>query len=159
VNIRTTDNIESGLIIPTSAIATRRFYRIPLTHVHGYERYFLMQRRDDGVLQQIPVYLYDRTDEFAYIRDMLDLHPGDTIAPIDAASHLHHLISENDIRIVRGVYNTNRNYAVFREINIEGEILDGSGSILLDPVRNPTVRQFDNIVTDASMVRQGQIVR
>lgn len=158
VNIRLVDNIQSGFMIPLSAIATRRFFRVPLTHIHGVEDYFIMHRTDYG-LQPVPVHVYERTETCAYIlEDTISLLQGDAIAPVDP-NEKHHIIFETDVRIVRGVYRTTLNYADFRVINIEGGTVNGVDHILLDPARNPLIRQFDTIVTDAAMVRQGQVVR
>jgi hypothetical protein len=158
VNIRLTDNVQSGFIIPQSAIATRRFFRVPLTHIHGEEDFFIMHRREDG-LQPIAVTIHESSDEYAYISEAnFILSVGDTISPV-VPTDLHHIISDADVRIVRGVYRTTLNIAEFREINIEGEVLDAGGPIMLDPARNPLIRQFDSIVIDASTVRQGQVVR
>jgi hypothetical protein len=159
VNIRITDNVQSGFMVPTSAIATRRFYRIPLTHIHGIdENIYLLHRTEFGT-QPVQIEIFNTSETHAYIlEDNFSLSELDSLVPVDM-SGLPHIISDGDIKIVRGVYRTNLNYAEFREVNIEGEILDAGGNVLLDPARNPNIRQFDTIVTDASMVRQGQVVR
>jgi len=158
VNIRITDSVQNGFMIPASAIATRRFFRIPLTHVHGAEEFFIMHRREDGI-QPVPIDIHERTETCAFIlEDNLTFLQEGSLVPVDPAD-LIHIISDADMRIVRGVYRTTLNFAEFREVNIEGEVLDAGGPIMLDPARNPNIRQFDSIVTDASMVRQGQVVR
>ncbi|MCL2456866.1 MAG: hypothetical protein FWD19_04885 [Defluviitaleaceae bacterium] len=160
VNIRITDNIQSGFMIPTSAIATRRFFRIPLSHIHslGEDNFFVVHRQDH-ILQNIPIQIHERTDTHADIlEDTLMLSPGDSLVPVDATNTFH-IISDADMRIVRGVYRTTLNFADFRVINMEGELPEYGETILLDPAKNPNIRQFDSIVTDAAMVRQGQVVR
>ncbi|MCL2224878.1 MAG: hypothetical protein FWB96_07925 [Defluviitaleaceae bacterium] len=157
VNIRITDSVQSGFMIPVSAIATRRFFRVPLTHVHGTEDYFVIHRRDT-VPQPVLIHIYERTNTHVYIlEDSIMLFPGDALSPVDALDTLH-IMSETDMRIVHGVYRTRLNYADFRMIHFDGEI-PAYGNILLDPARNPLILQFDGIVTDAAMVRQGQVVR
>jgi hypothetical protein len=160
VNIRITDNVQNGFMVPSTAIVTRRFFRIPNTHIHGVDDYFIMHRHDYGI-QPIPVYIHERTALYAYVlEDTLPfLHEEIvSIVPVDPTD-FHHFITEADIRIVNGVYRATLNYADFREVNIEGELLEAGGAVMLDPARNPNIRQFDSIVTDASMVRQGQVVR
>jgi hypothetical protein len=159
VNIRITDNVQSGFRIPSSAIATRRFYRIPLTHIHGNdENLSVLHRTDDGIIS-VSVQISEQTDTDVYIlEDSFPFTEGISLIPV-IPTELHHIISDADIRIVRGVYRTNTNVALFSEVNIEGETLEAGGHIMLDPLRNPHIRQFDSIVTDASMVRQGQVVR
>lgn len=157
VNVRITDSVQNGFMIPPSAIATRRFFRVPLAHIHGRDEYFVMHRRDDGI-QPIPVHIYERTESYAYVlEDSFPLWPGDILVPADSDG-IFHVISEADIRIVRGVYRTTLNFADFHVIHIDGEVTEGT-HVLLDPARNPSIRQFDTIVIDAAMVRQNQIVR
>ncbi|MCL1863678.1 MAG: hypothetical protein FWF78_08935 [Defluviitaleaceae bacterium] len=161
VNIRVTDNVQSGFTVPTSAIATRRFFRIPLSHIHegaGDDNYFINHRRDD-VFQIKPIHISRRDGTYAYIsEDSLLLFPGDILNPVDIVDVLH-IVSEADIGIERGVYVTTLNYASFRVLDIDLEQLETGGPILIDPSRNTNIRQFDTIAIDAAMVRQGQVVR
>jgi flagellin-specific chaperone FliS len=160
VNIRITDSVENGFRIPPSAIAVRRFFRIPRTHIHGTENYFIMHRRED-VVQPVPIIIDEdeSTETHAYIlEDTLMLFAGDTLSPFDPTS-IFHIVSDSDIEIVRGVYCTTFNYANFIVIDIEGEIPDTGGHILLVPERNRSLRQFNSIAVDAAAVRQGQVVR
>jgi hypothetical protein len=158
VNIRLTDNVQSGFMIPSSAVATRRFFRIPRTHLHGVDDYFVMHRRDDG-LQPIPVEISEENATDVYVlEETFPLSYGDGIAPVDSAD-LFHILTDADMRIVRGVYRTTMNFADFRTIHIDGGLPEEGGPVLLDPAKNPTIRQFDSIVIDAAMVKQGQVVR
>ncbi|MCL1842631.1 MAG: hypothetical protein FWF79_02340 [Defluviitaleaceae bacterium] len=158
VNIRITDSVQSGFVIPTTAITTRRFFRIPLTHIHGSEEYFIMHRREDGI-QPVPVHIYERSTFYAYIlEETLTLVPGDILTPVYPDDG-HHLIIDADIWIERGVFRTTMNFADFRVIHLDAEIPEGAGRVVLDPARNTGIRQFDTIATDASRVRQGQVVR
>ncbi|MCL1883453.1 MAG: hypothetical protein FWF81_06865 [Defluviitaleaceae bacterium] len=160
VNIRVTDNIQNGFMVPSTAIVTRRYFRIPLTHIHGVENYTIMHRHDYGI-QSIPVYIHDRTPTHAYVLEDTLPFLGEelvSIIPVDITD-LQHFIADSDIRIVHGVYRTTLGHAEFREVYTGGEILEAGGVVMLDPAQNPNIRQFDSIVTDASMVRQGQVVR
>ena len=159
VNIRTTESVQNGFLVPPSAIATRRYFRIPLTHVHGIENYFVMHRRDEGV-QPLPIDIHERSESHVYVLEdsiSIMLFPGDALSPVDPINTLH-IMSEADMQLVHGVYRTTRNFAEFRIVTLPAEISDG-GNILLDPAINPSIRQFDSIVIDAAMVRQGQVVR
>lgn len=158
VNIRVTDNVQRGFTVPSSAIATRRFFRLPLTHIHGIESFHVMHRRETGV-ELVPVDVNDKSETHAYIlEDNFPLGIGDTIIPADAADLLH-VISDVDVRIVRGVYRVYLNVARFQEVHIDGETLEAGTHVVIDPVRNPSLGQFHTIVTDASMVREGQVFR
>jgi hypothetical protein len=161
VNIRLTDSVQNGFIVPSSAIVTRRLFRIPLTHIHGDEdeNYYLIRLRDDGGIQPIRVEIHERRSGNAYIlEEMVSLFINDMLRPVDQIAHTNHTVSEMDITRRYGVYSTTLNYADFREIDLDGESLLNP-QVLLNPARNPNIRQFENIVMDASMVRQGQVVR
>jgi len=162
VNIRLADSVQNGFIVPSTAIARRRLFRIPLTHVHDSEddeNYYLIRLRDDGGIQPIRVEIHERRGTHAYIlEDMVSLFTNDMLLPFDQNVHTNHTVSDMDIVSKYGVYTTTLNYADFREVDLDGESLLNP-QILLNPARNPNIRQFENIVADASMVRQGQVVR
>jgi hypothetical protein len=158
VNIRATEDVQTGFLVPSSSIAVRRFFRIPLTHVHGFEdNYFVMHRHEDG-LQPVPIHITERTYMHVYtLEDSIMLTPGEGLSPVDPL-HTQHIISEADIRIVHGIYRATLNFADFTRVFVYDYILIG-GTVMLDPARNTNLRQFDSIVIDAAMVRQGQVVR
>ena len=160
VNIRTTDSIQSGLKIPASAVTQRRFLRIPLTHLHSnIDGYYVLHRTGDEGMRPLFVTIYNRSTGYVYVPfdDSVNLRLGDIIVPVNREGTHHHLI-EADIRVIRGVYRTNLGYADFRRVYFDGEIPEVDGPIILDPSRNPNLRQFDPIVTDASTVWQGKVI-
>ncbi|MCL2357049.1 MAG: hypothetical protein FWC70_07815 [Defluviitaleaceae bacterium] len=160
VNLRLTGSARTGFTVPSSAIATRRFYRVPLTHIHGVENFAVMQRLETGT-ESISVQIASETATYAYIlEDNFPLSPGDTLVPVLSDPPLPmHVLSDACIRIVRGIYRSHLNVASFVEVNIEGEVLDAGAFIVIDPARNTQIQQFHVIITDASMVRDGQVVR
>ena len=158
VSIRTTDNISRGFKIATSAISTRNYYRIPITHVHGIGDYYVHHRTDYGI-RRLPIEVSNMSGTHAYvIADNIDLFPGDILAPSDIFG-VYFTLAESDIHQVHGVYRANLGFADFRQIHIDGDISETDGHVLLDPNRNREIRQFDTIVTDASTVVDGQILR
>ena len=60
--------------------------------------------------------------------------------------------------IIQGVYRVNNGIAAFVAINLPEEAAVGSVYSILDPYQNPGLRVYDHIVTDASMVEEGDIV-
>lgn len=159
ISIRTSDNISRGLKIEASAVATRSFYRIPRTHVHGSMDNYYVQHRTDYGLRSVPIEISDRTATHVDVMiETLDLFLGDVLAPVDLMG-LYHILHESDIRNIHGVYRANMGYANFRVIHLDTELPENGGHILLDPGRNPEIREFDTIVTDASSVTHGQVVR
>ena len=159
VNIRTSDNVQSGLRIPVSAIATRVFVRVPISHLHGYERnHFVMRFIGEGLgHERVNVTVHNIVDGYANVlQETSGLGPGDTLAPFDLA-YVSHLIHTEHIFLVHGVYRANIGVAEFRQILLEQELPE-MGHVILNPARNRGLMQFDTIVTDAATVRDGDIV-
>jgi hypothetical protein len=68
-----------------------------------------------------------------------------------------HTLSER--HVVQGIYWANHGYARFRPIYTDAPITDRGGTTLLCPLRNRTsLREFDSIVVDASMVNEGDLI-
>ncbi|MCL2217664.1 MAG: hypothetical protein FWB91_11690 [Defluviitaleaceae bacterium] len=158
VNIRTTYNVQSGLKIPVSAIAQRRFLRIPLTHLNQGGDYYVMHFGDEG-LRRVIVNVYNMSATHAYIPfDYAStLRMGDILVPVDISEGDHEILTEGHISTIRGVFRTNLDFADFRQIHFDGD-MENYSHILLDPTLNPNIRQFDTIVSDAAVVRQGQVI-
>jgi len=158
ISIRTTDYISSGLQVSTSAIVVRRFIRIPVTHVFEQGGYYV-HIHDDYGLVQVPIDVSERTDNYVYVlEETLDLVMGDVLIPASLYGDSF-TITESTIRVEYGVFRTTFGYANFTPITLDGELSEIDTYTLLDPSRNHNLRQFDPIVTDASTVVQGQIIR
>ena len=158
ISIRTNDYVSSGLIVPNSAIATNRFYRIPKTHVHGFGNYAVYRRTIDG-LERVEIAAVDETETHVYVlEESVALRVGDSLLPISISDD-NFLITESSVRAEHGVYRATLGYASFTVVHLTGERSDTDEYILLDPARNPNLRQFDFIVVDASAVTHGQILR
>ena len=160
VNVRTTDNVQNGLRIPISAIATRNMVRVPLTHLHGVEgNHFVQRFVGEGLTERVNVFVNDTSGEYAYIlNEGMVLVVGDVLAPFDL-DYGSYIIWDTNIIIVRGVFRANLGVAEFRQVFLEEEIPDtGVGHVILNPARNRGLLQFDTIVTDASAVREGDLV-
>jgi len=158
VSIRTTDYISRGLQVSTSAIAIRRFVRIPVTHVFDRGGYYVHIHDDYGLIQ-VPIEVSERTDDDVYVlEETLDLAIGDVLIPASLYGDSF-TITESAVRVEYGVFRTTFGYANFTPITLDGELSELDAYTLLDPSRNHNLRQFDPIVTDASTVIQGQIIR
>ena len=156
VSIRTTSDVSNGLVVSNSAITTNRFFRIPMTHVHGNEAVY---RRTGEGLERVEIFIVDETDTYVYVlEETLALHIGDTLLPI-SINDQNFVVTESTVRTEHGVYLSTFGYASFTVVHLTGEPSDIVEYTLLDPARNPNLRQFDFIVTDASMVTHGQILR
>ena len=161
VNILTRSNVQSGFTIPTSAIATRRFFRIPLTHIHGEEggERHVMHNRGEAPIR-VPVTIAEESETHAYIlEETFELSIGSLIGARDLDNESLRLTTD-DVFVVRGIYRATMNVAEFFRVELEAEMPDTDGHVFLDPEReqNRWLRQFDTIVTHAINVHHGMIL-
>lgn len=150
-------NEKKGLKIPNSAIATREFFLVPESYITQSGN-----NGSDGVLRR--VYLEDgspstefvETDVYSYDEETKDyyldnsvLSMGDVLIRPD--SQETYTVSRMETLI--GVYNMNRGYADFREINILEQ--NDEYAIVASNTRYG-LNVYDNIVLDASSVTDEQ---
>ena len=157
ISIRTTTGIQRGLKIPYTAIVTQRHYRIPFDSIHGETDYYVVITTETG-RTRVPVTFDGYTDYHAYIPVGYGLAIGDTLVPRDPDAGSHVIISDAHLRILHGVYAVEFGTTVFRTVNLGGSNIE-AGYILLDPSLNQGIREFNKIVTNASTVVEGQIIR
>jgi len=160
INIRITEDMATGLKISNTAIATRTFFDIPRTHIHGNasDGFFVHHRSGEFGLIPIPLVVIEETDtHVSVMEESFPLRLGDIIAPV--ALYTDQLvIDERIMRRVHGVYRANLGYAHFTILNIDGPLSEIDGFTLIDPARNPGLNLFDTIVTNASEVMHGKIL-
>jgi hypothetical protein len=65
-------------------------------------------------------------------------------------------ITEQQLK--QGVFRVNHGIAQFVQISLPEDIQFGGMYKIIDPALNPLIRAHNHIVTDASMVRHGDIV-
>jgi len=151
VNIRMTQRVEEGLMIPNTAITTREFIELPQTFIHGLTDYSVL-RYTEGSSISIPITVSEWTDTHAHI--VGDIRLGDVL--LDGLGGRFLII---EIRVVQGVYWANYGYARFRPIITDEIITDRAGTTLLDARRNRnSLVEFDNIIVDATMVSEGDLI-
>jgi len=159
INIRIAEDTASGLKIPNTAIATQTFIDIPITHVHGQDgNYFVHHHSGEFGLRPVSLRVVEETEtHVSVMEETFPLVIGDVIAPV-SLYHDQFVITERVRRFVHGVYRADLGYAHFTVINLEGNISEIDGFTLVDPRRNPGLREFFTIVTNASEVTHGQIL-
>lgn len=159
ISIRTTDYVTRGLLVNNTAIATRRLFRIPLTHVHGFGVYAVYRRTSDG-LERVEINIVEKSDTHVYVpEETFALNIGDMLSPIGLITDNNFLITESAVISEHGVFCATLGYASFTVIHLTDNRLDPGEFTLLDPARNPNIGQFDFIVIDASTVTHGRILR
>lgn len=159
-------NIESGLKIPNTAIAKKEFYRIPAeyktnggdSNTPGVLREVV---QSDGTVSTefIALSLYtDPQEELkegempsCYYADQNKLKAGDVLVAPDSQNRY----TVKDTGTLRGVYNLNQGYAVFRLICVKDQ---NDEFTVIEEGTVSGVDLYDYIAADASTVKENQIM-
>ncbi|MDD3252283.1 MAG: HlyD family efflux transporter periplasmic adaptor subunit [Lachnospiraceae bacterium] len=148
-----------GLKIPVTAVATKNFYLIPLDYMaqggDSSNTGFMKEvYSETGTTAEfVPATIYFSTDEYYYV-DM-----GDQ-APFKAGDYIVKPNSQDRFQIgnsasLQGVYNINKGYAVFKQI----EILKSNDEYYT--IKKGTrygLSVYDHIVLDANTVYEGELI-
>lgn len=156
IDIELVMNEKSGLKIPQSSITTKDFFTVP-------KEYFtlggdssapgLMIRHTIDVEDTVKLVnptLYYETDEYYYI-DSEDVSEGDLVLMSDSQSTYQ--IGTNKSSLV-GVYNINKGYAVFKQINI---IYENEEYAIVETKTAYGISLYDHIALDASEIKENQL--
>jgi len=158
ISIRTSSGVRRGLKIPDTAIVTNRHYRIPFSSLHHDDgHYYALVLTETGNIR-IPVTFDEYTEYYAFVHDTAGLTVGSTLVPRDADVGQHLPLRDEYVRIVNGVYAVVFGRVTFSSIDLGGSGLE-AGYVLLDPALSHGIREFTNIIIDASTVVEGQTIR
>lgn len=146
-----------GLKIPATAIIEKQFYTIPVGYVttggdddsDGFLRETYME---DGSTSTVfvPTTLYETTDEVYYV-DCNDFSPGDYIVKPDSEERYQIGTTAS----LKGVYNINRGYAVFRKVNI---LYESGEYCIVEQGSTYGLSIYDHIVLDSKAVKEEEII-
>lgn len=157
VDIELAVNDQSGLKIPKSAITTKEFYTVPKeAFAQGGDSntlgLLISKTTEDGeqVVFVTPTIYYE-TDDFYYIDDE-DVTAGD-VALINNSSKRYTIGTDKDSLI--GVYNINKGYAVFKQINIMYENEDYA---IVEQKTAYGISLYDHIALDGSKLTENQLI-
>ena len=151
---------EKGLKIPASSITTKTFWKIPEEYViknQDSEGEIVMQREsfnNDGSskTEYVTATVYDRQDN-CYLVSLDLFEPGDYVQLVNTAKK--HQVVEEDRATIQGVFNINKGYAVFREV----EVRDANEEFcIVKPYNAYGLAEHDFIVLDASSVQDDTII-
>ncbi|MBR2402689.1 MAG: hypothetical protein IKB01_07975 [Lachnospiraceae bacterium] len=150
---------EAGLKIPNSAIVEKEFYTIPV-------EYFLKgdDSSADGLLIEktdregkqttefIDPTIYYRTEEFCYI-DSEYVQAGDRIIKPDSVDKY---VIGDDTDTLQGVYNINKGYAVFKQIEV---MLQNEEYSIIKTGTSYGVALYDHIALDGSKIQEDELIK
>lgn len=156
VDIELIMNDQIGLKIPQSAITSKEFFTIP-------KKYFTIGGDSDkpGLLVKkfvddvetmtlISPTIYYETDDFYYI-DSEEISENDEILMADSSATY---VVGTDKGSLVGVYNINKGYAVFKQINI---IYQNEAYAIVETKTSYGISLYDHIALDASKVKENQL--
>lgn len=155
-NIELVLNSDSGLKIPNSAITTKEFYTIPkefFTAGNDSSDLCLMikdTKKTDSVNLVTPTIFYET--DYDYYIDSEDVSKGDVLVKSDS-SNTYAVGADTDE--LTGVYNINKGYAVFKQINI---LSSNDDYTIVETKTSYGISLYDHIALDGSSVTENQTI-
>lgn len=156
IDIELVMNEKTGLKIPQSSITTKEFFTIP-------KEYFTVgaDSNDSGLLIQqgsdksktvtlVTPTLYYETEDYYYV-DSENVTEGDVVIMSDSSTT--YVIGTDKDSLI-GVYNINKGYAVFKQINI---IYENEEYAIVETKTSYGISLYDHIALDASKVKENQL--
>lgn len=150
---------ETGLKIPNSAITEKEFYTIPTTYfMKGGDsdaEGLLVQRRDkDGksITEFIAPTIYYETEEYYYI-DSEEVSANDIILKSDSTAT--YIVGSNTA-VLKGVYNINKGYAVFKQIDI---LYQNEEYAIVRTGTTYGIALYDHIALDGTKIQENDLIK
>ncbi len=146
---------DTGLKIPQSAITSKEFFTIPkkfFTVENSSNAGLLVKQVVDGAetVKLVQPTVYYETEEYFYI-DSEYVSDGDIILMSDSTSSY---VVGTDTASLVGVYNINKGYAVFKQINI---IYENKEYAIVETKTAYGIALYDHIALNASEVKEHQL--
>ncbi len=146
-------DVAQGLKIPVSAVTSKNFYLIPVTYLttggdsdqEGFNKEIYTE--NGTLVEFVPTTIYYSTDEYYYIDTAEDepLHAGDYLVKPDSSDRFQ----IGQTASLQGVYNINRGYSVFKQIEI---LAQNDEFYTVKKGTSYGLSVYDHIVLDASTV-------
>ena len=153
VHIKLIDNNTSGLKIPNSSIVEKEFYTIPKSYSmqgnNDDEMGFVLKTGSDN--KYIQPTIYYETDDFLYI-DGTNVKRGDKLVKPNS-NELY--VVGTDMGKLQGVYNVNKGYAVFKQIEV---IYQNNDYSIIKTGTKYGISMYDHIVLQGNDVQENSII-
>lgn len=147
---------KTGLKIPQSSITEKEFFTIPKEYFtvggDSSEPGLMLKHSTEGesTVKLINPTLYYETDEYYYV-DSEEISEGDVILKSNSQSTY---VVGTDKNTLIGVYNINKGYAVFKQINI---IYENEDYAIIETKTAYGISLYDHIALDASEIKENQL--
>ncbi len=150
---------ETGLKIPNSSITEKEFYTIPIAYfVKGGDSSsegLLVERLDSGgakATEFVTPSIYYETDDYYYI-DSEKVSAGERLVKSDSNDTY---IVGTDTANLKGVYNINKGYAVFKQIDI---LYQGKEYTIVKTGTTYGISLYDHIALDSTKVNENELIK
>lgn len=144
---------ESGLKIPKSAVVKKEFYIVPSDYLttsgNSYSQGVLVQDENSAIYQSVDIY-YTTKDGYVYLNPK-DFDKNTTL--IKPESSETYTLSKK--RKLKGVYNINKGYAVFKEVEI---LCENDEYYIVKEGTSYGLYNYDHIVQDGTTVEEDEVV-
>jgi len=154
VHIKLINNNISGLKIPNSSIVSKDFYKIPKDYMiqgNNSDDAGFLRQEDSGNNVYISPTIYYEDDDYYYL-DNNDVSRGDKF--IKPNSNEIYVVG-TDIGSLEGVYNVNKGYAVFKQIEI---LFQNSDYSIIKTGTSYGISMYDHIVLQGDEVEENTII-
>ena len=156
VDIELVLNSKTGLKIPNSAITSKEFFKIPIScFTKGAESddpcLLIKADENEGGVKLVTPTIYCETEDYYYV-DEQDVSAGDVIVLNDTSSTY---VIGTDKESLVGVYNINKGYAVFKQINI---ISQNDDYAIVDTKTAYGISLYDHIALNGDSVHENDII-
>lgn len=150
---------ETGLKIPNSAITEKEFFTVPTDYfMKGGDSNndgILVERRDEdgkSITEFVAPTIYYKTDEYYYI-DSEYVSADDRIIKPDS-SETYTVRTKTDM--LKGVYNINKGYAVFKQINI---LYQNEEYAIVEAGTTYGIALYDHIALDGTKIQENEMIQ
>ena len=150
---------ETGLKIPNTAITEKEFYTIPVDYFlkgdDSNAEGLVIERSDEKgnvTTEFIKPTIYYKTEEFCYI-DSEYVQAGERIVKPDSQDRY---IIGHDTASLKGVYNINKGYAVFKQIEI---LFQNEEYSIVKTGTSYGIALYDHIALDGSKIKEDELIK
>lgn len=145
---------KSGLKIPNTSIIEKSFYTVPkeyFTKAADSSNYGVMVKNQmDNTVQFVNTSLYYETDDRYYI-DEDEITAGTILQRPDSSE----TFTVGETASLQGVYNINKGYAVFKQINI---LYQNKEYTIVETGTNYGLSLYDHIALDGTKINENDLI-
>lgn len=146
---------ESGLKIPKSSVVKKKFYTIPKDYLtqggNSNETGVLIDNgTDQAKFQKVDVYYWDQETDMVYLNPLAFEDNTVLVKPESTET-----LTLKEAKNLKGVYNINKGYAVFKQIEI---LCESEEYYIVKSGNDYSLTNYDHIALDGEYVKENDVV-